>query len=256
MTKPSFANLPSSTTLPSLAKMPHSSATLPSWAKLLPWENLPSSAKSPSSANSPLGEVVRTCLLWKSCHWGHRQHPAGIDAGIALSSSWTLPWCHCHHCCRGAGIIADVALAVSWPPLHGRQRPPLGCPLFQVDLLGCLGFGSCPNGRAAHLRSQRRPSLGLCLLGQPLGALDTQQGRLLVVIQNVARSLLLPVIPVPSGLVQLSGHHHPGKSDAGTGVRLQCTSTFVTERMEPAPRSLISHRILHCVMATTTTTRL
>jgi hypothetical protein len=191
---------------------PPSSATLPSWAKLPTWENLPSSAKSPSLANSPLGKVVvRTRLPWQSCHWPHHQHPAGLDAVVALSSLQTLPW-------RSCG-----------PPFHGRQCPPFGpppfwslpsaigahpglCPfvirLFQVDLLDCLGFGSHPDSHVAHLCSRWRPSFGLRLLGRPLGALDIQQGRLCFVIQNVARSLLLPVIPVPSGLVPLSGRHH------------------------------------------------
>jgi hypothetical protein len=90
-------------------------------------------------------------------------------------------------------------------------RPGL-CPfvvrLFQVNLLDCLGFGSHPDGHVARLGGQRRPSLGLRLLGRPLGTLDTQRGRLRSVIQNVARSLLPLVIPVPSGLAPLSGHHH------------------------------------------------
>ncbi len=72
-------------------------------------------------------------------------------------------------------------------PFHGHRRLSLGHPLFQVDLLDCLGFGSRPDGRAARLRGQRRPSLGLQLLGRPLGALDTQRGRLRFVIRNVAR---------------------------------------------------------------------
>ncbi len=183
-------------------------------------------------------------------------------AGVALFSLQTLPWRHCHHCHHCAGVIADVALAVLRPPLHGRRHPPLGpwpfcrlpsaigvrpglCPfiiqLFQVDLLDCLGFDSHPDGRAARLCGRQCPSLGLCLLGRPLGVLDIQQGRLRFVIRNIARSLLLLVILVPSGLVPLSGRHHPGKSNAGAGVRLQCTSTFVMERTAPAPWSLISH---------------
>jgi hypothetical protein len=158
---------------------PPSSATLPSWAKLPSWENLPSSAKSPSLANSPLGEViVQTRIPRQSCHWHHHQHPAGVDAVVALSSLQTSLW-------RSCG-----------PPFHGRQRPPLGprpfwslpsaigahpglCPfvvrLFQVNLLDPLGFGSRPDGRVARLHSRRRPSFGLCLLGRPLGVLGTQR---------------------------------------------------------------------------------
>ncbi len=144
-TKPLLALLPSLMMLPSLAKMPPSSATLPSWAKLPPWANLPSLAKLPSLANSPLGEVVQTHLLWQSCHWGHCQHPAGVDAGVALSSSRTLPWRRCHHCHRGAGVIADIALAVLQPPLHGRQCPPLGPQPF-CRLPSAIGArpGLCP----------------------------------------------------------------------------------------------------------------
>jgi hypothetical protein len=126
-TKPLLANSPSLTMLPSLAKMPPSSATLPSWAKSPPWANSPSLAKLPSSANSSPGYVVvRTRLLRQSWHWRHCQHLAGVDAGVALSSSRTLPWCRCHHRQCGAGVIANVALAVLRPPLHGRRRPPLG----------------------------------------------------------------------------------------------------------------------------------
>ncbi len=69
-------------------------------------------------------------------------------------------------------------------------------------------IGSRPDSRVAHLRNQRHPSFGLRLLGRPLGTLDTQRGRLRFVIRNVARSLLPPVIPVPSSLAPLSGHHH------------------------------------------------
>jgi hypothetical protein len=188
--------------------------------------------------------VLGKFTSWQSRQWRHHQHPAGIDAVAALSSSQMPPW-------RSCG-----------PPFHGRQRPPLGprpfwslpsaigahpglCPFvlrhFRVDLLDCLGFGSRPDGRVARLRSQQRPSFGLCLLGRPLGALDTQRGRLCFVIQNIARSLLLPVIPVPSGLVPLSGRHHPGESEPGAGVRLRHTSTFVTERTAPAPWSPMSH---------------
>jgi hypothetical protein len=131
--------------------------------KFTSWQ---SRANSPSSAKLPLGSLPA----------------AGVDAGVALSSSRTLPWRRCHHCRRSAGVIADVALAVLWPPLHGRQCPPLGRPHFRVDLLDCLGFGSRPNSRAACFCGRRRPSLGLRLLGRPSGALFTQQGRLLVVI--------------------------------------------------------------------------
>jgi hypothetical protein len=150
---------------------------------------------------------------WQSCHWCHHQHPAGGDAVPALSSLQMLPW-------RSCGS-----------PFHGHQRPPLGpwpfwslpsaigthtglfpfvVRLFQVDLLNNLGFRSHPDGCVAHLCSQRRPSFGLRLLGQPLGALNTQQGRLRFIIQYVACSLLPPVILVLSGLVPLLGrHHHP-----------------------------------------------
>ncbi len=123
--------------------------------------------------------VLGKFTSWQSHHWHHHQHPAGVDAVAALSSLQTLPW-------RSCG-----------PPFHRRQRPPLGprpfwslpsaigahpglCPfvvrLFQVDLLDCLGFGSRPDSRVARLRSRRRPSFGLRLLGRPLGALDTQRG--------------------------------------------------------------------------------
>jgi hypothetical protein len=158
-----------------------------------------------------------------------------------------LPW-RCCHCCRcGAGIIAALAslqtspwrscgppsralMPASWslaflPSSQRDRRPsgpvPLYRPFFRVDLFDCLGFGSRPDGRAARLLGQRRLSLGLRLLGRPLGMLDTQQGRLLVIIRNVARSFLLPVIPVPSGLVLLLGRHHPGKSNAGAGICLR-----------------------------------
>ncbi len=78
-----------------------------------------------------------------SRHWHHHQHPAGVDAVAALSSSQTLSWQSCG------------------PPFHGRQRPPLGprpfwslpstigthlglCPfvvrLFRVDLLIALAL--------------------------------------------------------------------------------------------------------------------
>ncbi len=160
-----------------------------------------------------LGKVVvlGKFTSWQNCHWRHHQHPAGVDAVAALSSSQTSPW-------RSSG-----------PPFHGRQHPPLGawpfwslpsaigahpslCPfvvrLFQVNLLDCLGFGSHLDSRVARHCSQQHPSFGLRLLCRPLGALDTQQGRLCFVIQNVAHSLLPPVIPVPSGLVPLLGHHH------------------------------------------------
>ncbi len=105
-----------------------SSATLPSWAKLPSSANLPSLAKLPSLANSPLGEVVvGTCLPWQSCHWHHHQHPAGVDAGIVLSSLQTLPWWSCG------------------PPFHGRQHPPLGPWLFW-SLPSTIGAhpGLCP----------------------------------------------------------------------------------------------------------------
>ncbi len=145
ITKPLLVNSPSLTTLPSLANMPPSSATLPSWAKLLPWANLPSLAKLPSLAISPLGKDVRTCLLWQSCHWGHCQHPTGVDAGVVLSSLRTSPWRHCHHRHCGAGVIVDVALAVLSPPLHGRQRPPLDPQPF-CHLPSAIGarLGLCP----------------------------------------------------------------------------------------------------------------
>jgi hypothetical protein len=161
-----------------------------------------------------------------------------------LSSLQTLPW-------RSCG-----------PPFHRCQHPSLGprlfwslpsaigahpglCPfvvrLFRVDLFDCLGIGSRPDGRVACLCSRRHPSFGLRLLCRPLGALDTQRGRLHFVIQNVARSLLPPVILVPSGLVPLLGHHHPNKSDAGAGIHLRHTLTFVTERTVPTPWSPTSH---------------
>jgi hypothetical protein len=145
ITKPLLVNSPSLTTLPSLAKMPPSSATLPSWAKLPHWANLPSLAKLPSFAISPLGEDVRTCLLWQSCHWGHCQHPAGVDAGVALSSLRTSPWHYCHHCHCGTGVIVDVALAVLRPPLHGHQRSPLDPQPF-CHLPSAIGAlpGLCP----------------------------------------------------------------------------------------------------------------
>jgi hypothetical protein len=122
--------------------------------------------------------VLNKFTSWQSCHWRHHQHPAGVDAVAALSSLQTLPW-------RSCG-----------PPFHGRQCLPLGpwpfwslpstigahpglspfvVPLFRVDLLDCLGFGSHLDGRVARLCSRRRPSFGLCLLGQLLGALDTQR---------------------------------------------------------------------------------
>jgi hypothetical protein len=171
---------------------------------------------------------VRTCLPWQSCHWHHHQHPAGVDAVVALSSLQTLPWQSCG------------------PPFHCNRRPsgpvPFVVRLFRVNLLDCLGFSSRPDGHVTRLCSQWRPSFGLSLLGQPLGALDTQQGQLCFVIQNVARSLLPPVISVPSGLVPLLGRHHPSKSDTGARVCLQHTLTFVMERTVPAPWSPMSHR--------------
>jgi hypothetical protein len=60
--------------------------------------------------------------------------------------------------------------------------------------------------------------------------------------------LLPPVILVPSSLVPLLGRHHPGESDAGAGVRLRHTSTFVVERMVPASWSpMTKHTTTRCV---------
>jgi hypothetical protein len=205
-----------------------------------------------------------------------RWHHCEYRPGAAWASSLSRRWRHCRRCPGAVAIVAVVALVslrrwhhcrrcpgslapppsqaltpASWslaflPSSQHNRRPsgpvPLHRPLFRVDLFDCLGFGSRPNGHATRLLSQRRQSLGLRLLGRPSSALDTQQGRLLAVIQNLARSLLLPVIPVPSGLVPLLGRHHPGKSNAGTGVRLRHTLTFVTERTAPAPWSPMSHR--------------
>jgi hypothetical protein len=59
--------------------------------------------------------VLGKFTSWQSHHWRHHQHPAGVNAVAALSSSQTLPW-------RSCG-----------PPFHGRQCPPLGPqPFFGV----------------------------------------------------------------------------------------------------------------------------
>jgi hypothetical protein len=216
--------------------------------------------------------IIAVVALVSLRRWHHRErHP-----GAAWASLLSRRWRHCRHRPGTVAIVSVVELASSRRWHHRRRRPgglaappswastpaswslaflpssqrnrrlsgpvPLRCPFFRVDLSNCLGFGSRRDGRAARLLGRRRPSLGLCLLGRPSGALDTQQGRLLVVIRHVACSLLLPVIPVLSGLVPLSGHHHPGESDAGAGVRLRRTSRFVTERTAPAPWSPMSHR--------------
>jgi hypothetical protein len=89
-----------------------------------------------------------------------------------------------------------------------RACAPLSSDSSESISLIVFGFGSRPDGRVARLCSRQRPSFGLRLLGRPLGVLDTQQGRVRFVIQNVARSLLPPVIPVPSGLVPLLVRHH------------------------------------------------
>ncbi len=50
------------------------------------------------------------------CRWHHCQHPAGIEAGVALSLLM-LPCHRCHHCCCGTGVIVVVALALLQTPL-------------------------------------------------------------------------------------------------------------------------------------------
>jgi hypothetical protein len=184
---------------------------------------------------------------WRHC----RCHPGtvAIVAVVALAS--LRRWHHRRRCPGGLTAPPSRALTpASWSlafllsSQHNWRLSgpvPLCCPLFRVDLSNYLGFGSRRDGRAACLLGRWHLSLSLCLLGRPLGVLDTQQGWLLVVIQHVACSLLLPVILVPSNLVPLSGRHHPGKFDAGAGVRLQCTSRFVTERTAPTPWSPMSH---------------
>jgi hypothetical protein len=146
--KPSLANSPSLTTLPSLAKMLPSSATLPSWAKLPPWANSPSLAKSPSLANSPLGKVVRTRLPWQSCHWGHCQHPACVDAGVVLSSLRTLPWRYCHHCRHSTGVILDVALASCGPPFTGINARLLV--VHSSESISLIALASAPSPMAVQ----------------------------------------------------------------------------------------------------------
>jgi hypothetical protein len=131
--------------------------------------------------------------LLLSWHWRHCRCCPGtvaIVAIVALASSQR--WHHCRRCPGGLAAPPSRALTpASWSLafLLSSQRNrrlsgpvPLRCPLFQVNLSNCLGFGSRRDGRAARLLGRRRPSLGLCLLGRPSGALDTQQGWLLDVI--------------------------------------------------------------------------
>ncbi len=111
-------------------------------------------------------------------------------------------------------------------------------------------IGSRPDSRVARLRNQRHPPFGLRLLGRPLGTLDIQRGRLRFVIRNVARSLLPPVIPVPSSLAPLSGRHHRPSCACARAVDTSRRATATATR----PHAQAHDNTSRCTAATTTTT--
>ncbi len=57
-----------------------------------------------------------------TCRWRHCQHPAGNDAGVALSLR-TSPWRSCHHCCCGVGVVVAIRLLLLPTPLGHCRHP-------------------------------------------------------------------------------------------------------------------------------------
>jgi hypothetical protein len=139
--------------------------------------------------------IVAIVALVSLRRWHHHERHPGAAWALLLSRCW----CHCRRCPGTIAIVAIVALAslrrwhhcrrcpgglapppsrasmpTSWSlaflPSSQRNRRlsgpvPLRCPLFQVDLSNCLGFGPRRDSRAARLLGRRCPSLCLCLLG-------------------------------------------------------------------------------------------
>jgi hypothetical protein len=164
----------------------------------------------------PLGSrrLSRPSRLPHHCWLWLLSRPSGSPSSRALMpASWSL------------GFFPSSQRAWHLPGIS-----PFVVQLFRVDLLDFLDFGSHPNIRVACFHGWRRPSLGLCLLGRPLGSLAHRRGQLHFVVQPIVRTLLPPVILALLCLALFSGHHHLSEFDTGTGVHLQCASTFVTAR--------------------------
>jgi hypothetical protein len=158
----------------------------------------------------------------------------GVISSIPLALMQALRCPHCRRCLGAIAIITIVALAS------------LRTSLWQTCGLPFTGI----NARLLVVHSSESIfSIALTLAPAPTAVRPafTADGThplvsafladlwVCVTPSKAGSSLSSKTLPALFFCHQLSWCHHPGKSYAGAGVRLQCTSTFVTERTAPAP---------------------